>query len=90
MARSPSKYIKNPKHYSITWADAESWASWHTEAGIEDVVNSETFWIEMSGWILYEDTRFIVLSTKRSRDGLWGNVYKIPKAWVTKKKVIKL
>ena len=82
--------IKSPKHYSITWVDAESWGSWHDDNDIKMRIDSETYWIEMSGWILFEDKKFIILSTKRSRDGLWGNIYKIPKAWVIKKKVIKL
>lgn len=91
MGKKPlTELIKNPKHYCVTWVDAESWAYWHTEAEVIDTINSETYWIDMSGWILFEDERFLVLSTKRQRDGLWGNVYKIPKAWVIKKKRVNL
>lgn len=84
------KLIKNPKHYLIRWIDAESWSSWHYDEDVIDRIKSETFWVDMSGWILYEDKKFIVLATKFNHGGLWGNVYKISKSWVIKKKAIKI
>lgn len=83
------KLIKKPKHYFIRWADTESWTNWHDDDEVIERIKSENYWVDMAGWILYEDKRFIIIATKHSRGGYWSNVYKIPTTWIGKRRIIK-
>ncbi len=89
MAINMIKLIQKPKHYLIRWVDAESWSNWHSDEEVIDRIKSEFHWVDMAGWILYEDEKMIVLSTKQSSGGFWSNVYKIPKGWVLKRKQVR-
>ena len=82
----------------IEWADATSpeATSWWTEESAIEWAENDSYWIESTGWLLKETEKYILLGMNRSttetgRDIIqYGNLQKIPKTWIRKRKVIKL
>lgn len=82
----------------IEWADSvEAVQKWHTlEEAIEwdkDVV----FTVQQVGWVLKEDKDSILIAGRRNVQGTlddisdeYGMIQKIPKAWILKRKVLKV
>jgi len=83
----------------IEWADAistdEGWRSFNNS--IEWGKESFHF-VEQVGWILEENEKYLLLASRRvdrgnSKDDKvlqYGDLFKVPKTWIRKRKIIKL
>ena len=82
----------------IEWADATSpeHGVWWTECEIKRWAKEDSYWVDQVGWVLEENDKYILLAghrstTKSGNDIIqYGQIQKIPKTWIRKRRVIKL
>jgi hypothetical protein len=75
----------------VEWCDAVANTGW---ASLRDALEwgKETVWmVRQCGWVLDETKEYILLGS-RNQDSLeeWGNLQKIPKTWIKKRKLLKV
>ena len=86
----------------IQWADATSpnEFSWFTEESAIRWAKEDNFWIEQVGWILEENEKYLLLASRKNVTDFfssdvsnqliqYGQIQKIPKTWIRKRKQIK-
>lgn len=77
---------KNPLPYPlvlIEWIDACGFGSWTQPEEIEDWMKDENSWtVNEVGWLITTTPRFILLCPQVGKDGVMGNLMKIPRPWV--------
>lgn len=86
--------LKKPVITYLEWEDAISEHSWFTVQEMERWVEKECSTVKQIGWILHEDKEFIFMASRfipgiDSSVDTWGNIQKIPKTWIRKRKVFK-
>lgn len=90
--------MKEPVKIYIQWADATSPSNhqwWELDEAIAWAEN-DSYWIEQIGWLLKETDKYILMaankSTTKSGDYIiqYGEIQKIPKTWIRKRKIIKI
>lgn len=72
----------------VVWKDAQSDCMWKGMDDIKEWASSDCL-IHEIGWLVYENKRYIILSSQVEREGDIGNRTKIPKDWVFKKQKIR-
>jgi len=88
-----------PKHKQklvyVKWQDAFSNSGWFTRSELEKKINDDMYICEDVGWVVYEDKKELHLVSRRSLytgddTTQYGLYQRIPKAWIFKKKVIRV
>ena len=83
----------------IEWADAVSphEGAWKTEEEAIEWGLEDDFWCSDVGWLLKETKDCIVIASRRSitqtgEEKLiqYGGLFRIPKPWIRKRKILKL
>lgn len=82
----------------IEWQDASSQGGWQTNKEIDKWLaasHNDAGFAKQVGWIIRETKRFIIMSSRHAVDNdyqaeQWGELQKIPKTWIRKRKVIKI
>ena len=79
--------IKNPLPYPLVlviWEDACSRSSWEPiEESIEWADNAKEDWIVHEvGWLIKETPDYILLTPQVGKDGVAGNMMKIPRGFI--------
>ena len=78
----------------IQWEDAVANSSWRSESDAKDWSKKTKMTIEEVGWVLEETDKYITLIGRKSMwndlENEYGNLQKIPKTWIRKRKTIKL
>lgn len=83
--------IKKHKLVYVEWCDAVANTGWFSKEMALDW-GKETHWIvRQCGWILEETKEYLLLGS-RNQESLeeWGNLQKIPKTWILKRKLLKV
>ena len=87
--------LKKQKLIYIKWHDAFSDNGWKTADQVKEFIDIEYCLCENVGWLIFEDKRELVLSSRRLN---WKDIkdtyelglfQKIPKPWVTERKYLK-
>lgn len=82
----------------LEWEDASSDGthSWMFESQLNHWLDNSDFIVATVGWIYREDDRTITLAAtrkmpdKQNSETAYGEITRIPKGWIRKRKVIKL
>jgi len=79
----------------IEWADATSNSGWFTEEEMKDWVKTSAWVVKQVGWVFEETPKYIALYGSivdgvRDREVRYGQIQKIPKTWIRKRKVLKI
>ncbi len=80
----------------IEWCDATSNEdSWKTPKDSIEWANNENWVVKMCGWILKETKEYILICNKLAPENndseeQVGSLFKIPKTWIRKRKVLKI
>ena len=82
---------KNIIKEEIYWDDAYHLTdSWLTLENIAEKYKKFAFRVVNVGWVLFEDKKYVIISSKRSPDWQdWGFVMMIPKGMITKRVKLK-
>jgi hypothetical protein len=77
----------------IQWCDATHKNSWFTVDEAEDLADRENWLVEDVGWIVKETKEYICLCSKKMTENVdsiaqLGDIKKIPKTWIRKRKVL--
>jgi hypothetical protein len=72
---------KTKKLVYVKWIDAQSDPNWSEEHNIKEWLKEECL-IHEVGWVMSEDSKYLILSSQLSYDGGIGNKTKIPKKWI--------
>lgn len=84
-----------PKLIYVEWEDATSAGGWHTEDEMTDYFDNASVLIKQIGWVYKETARYLFMYSRvqdwddRYTDG-FGQLQKIPKTWIRKRRTIKL
>ncbi len=78
----------------IEWADAVSDSSWHTYKSATKWAKGPDWLVRHVGWILEENDKYILLAgswtpQKGTSVDQFGNLHKVPKTWIRKRKILK-
>lgn len=78
----------------IEWEDATSRSGWHLNEEVDDWIKGRGWFVNHVGWVIRETKKYIVLAGSQvEKDGhgdeQWGNLQKIPKTWIRKRKILK-
>lgn len=85
---------KKPKLVYIEWADAVANAIWMLDSEAENWADKGSDWIvKECGFIVKETKEYICLAGRykpedNNTDAQFGNLQKIPKTWILKRKTI--
>ncbi len=88
--------MNNSKHlYFVEWQDAITMPSgWYEKDVCKQWGKSESWLIKQVGYLIDENENYILLATKfnpqQNGENKFSEITKIPKSWVTKRKLIKL
>lgn len=76
----------------IEWVDASSNSNWMSEEDTKVWIAAQNWLVKQVGWLLQEDKRQIVIAGRLEVDScqLYGQLQKIPKTWIKKRKVLKV
>ena len=79
----------------IEWEDAISRNQWMNKKEVNEWIKDGPWFVHSIGWIIKETDKFIILAGQHHpesnyTDELVGEVIRIPKGWIKKRKVIKL
>jgi len=79
------------KFIYLEWEDAFSLeAGWHYEDDIKERAKAN-FIVSEAGYVLEENDKYLVIAGQyASETGQFGNITKIPKTWIRKRKVLKV
>lgn len=70
----------------LEWNDAfEAPDTWMTIKRVEEWGKNEDWIVEEIGWILEENKKYILIANRRTKDGMYSSVMKIPKTWILKR-----
>ncbi len=67
----------------VIWEDAHSANGWHGEKDIDGFAKSEEGIISEIGYLIKSTSKYIVLASKISPEGMFGGLMKIPKTWMS-------
>lgn len=83
--------MKEQKLVYIEWCDAIANTGWYSKEMALDWARESLWLIRQCGWILEETKEYILLGS-RNQTALeeWGNLQKIPKTWIKKRKYLKV
>ncbi|MAG60140.1 hypothetical protein CMO96_05140 [Candidatus Woesebacteria bacterium] len=91
--------MKKYKLVYVEWHDAisnEGISAWKTAEEVKEWGEGRDWIVENVGWLLEETKEYIVLAAKKSDkssddyDQQYGCLFKIPRTWIRKKKVLKI
>jgi len=76
----------------IEWVDAATNSGWFTHEETREWINKDNWLVRQVGWILEENEKHIILAGRIEIDdtSLLGQLCKIPKPWIVRRKIIKL
>lgn len=78
----------------IQWEDATACSAWRSETNAKKWSKETKMTIEEVGWILEETDKYITLVGRKSMweddENEYGNLQKIPKTWIRKRRVLKI
>lgn len=76
----------------IEWEDARSSDGWHDKDEIDEHIDKSTM-VQQTGWVWKETSKYIALVNRISQhhwnnddSEAYGNIIKIPKTWIRKRK----
>jgi len=75
----------------IEWEDAFAMGNgWHTEEDIDETLK-KNFIVRETGYVYDENDKYLVIASQYAPESeQYGNITKIPKTWIRKRKTIKL
>lgn len=79
----------------VQWEDASSRSSWSSLETVEDWNKNGRFMVETLGWLVKDTDKVIIIAGSHNpeseySDEVYGDLIRIPKTWIRKRKVIKL
>ena len=81
----------------IEWMDSTSWAGWRTNSEVDEWNNVAEDWgyCKQVGWLIRESKTSIVVAGRlipktKFNEEQWGDLQKIPKTWIKKRKILKI
>lgn len=83
----------------LQWLDATSpvEGSWWSEEEALNWASNDDYWVEEVGWILKETKEYILFCSKKSTTTnrvnnivQYGNLLRVPKPWIRKRKTLKV
>lgn len=91
MEKTDTKY----KLVYIEWGDAVSKDEWFLKKDALDWAERENWIVKQCGWLVKETGKYLVLASKvmeTNYDTLEqiGYLFKIPKGWIKKRKILKI
>ena len=83
--------MKIGKLVYVEWVDASSNSGWMSHEEAEKWIEKPNWLVKQVGWILKESKKHLILAGRLETDDcqLVGALQKIPKTWITKRKVLK-
>lgn len=87
--------MNNPKEklIYIEWEDAVASSAWKDREEVTKWGKEAIATVCDVGWVMEENDKYLVLASRygpQKEDPIWGNLQKIPKTWIRKRKTIKL
>ena len=81
----------------LEWSDATSNSAWHSEEELAQWGKNSGWIVKQVGWLFEENDKYIVIFSSMADGGKnegeenhYGNLQKIPKTWIRKRKVLKI
>jgi hypothetical protein len=82
----------------LEWEDAIGQSGWHTEEEFKQWATKDNTVCKQVGWVYKETKKYLILSSRLSLDNYaqkdselqYGQLEKIPKTWIRKKKILKI
>lgn len=80
----------------IEWEDAHQKEGWLSEEQLDYWVKNTDFFIKMAGFLLKETDKYLLITPmigpkdKDDDSDSYGDVHKIPKGWIRKRKTLKI
>ena len=79
----------------IEWEDAVGRNNWMNKDDMKAWIKDGRCFVHSVGWVMEETDKYIVLSGQKSPESKYGDelfamTERIPKAWIRKRKIIKL
>ena len=87
--------IKRPKLIYLEWCDSISNSSWKNEEDAIEWADQSNWIVKNVGWVIKETKEYICLASSISepsddQETLLGNLQKIPKTSIRKRRLIKI
>ena len=83
LSKKQKRIIKEEIHWDDAYHLTDSWLN------LEDIATkykTSAFKVVNTGWVLFEDKKYVIVASKRSPDWHdWGFVMMIPKGMITKR-----
>ena len=70
----------------VEWEDVFTIPEWTSLSRLEEICNQEPFTVNETGFLVAENKDYIVMATRLDGDGIPGDVVKIPKRLILKRK----